>query len=227
MDLNPASHPALDIDAVIADHGRALSEKLQAHRLELFPPAAEKTLRPFPASEVAKLLGIKSGYLRNLALDGKGPEPLVEPRRPALLHRRTSPRIAPLSRRDRARQPALRPPPPRRRTAPDHRRRQLQGRQRQDHDRRPSRPAPHPDRPSRARHRPRPAGQPLRPARPAAGVRRRRQRNPLRRPPLRQPAAAAARDHPQDQLPRPPYRPRQHRADGVRIRHPSHPSDAG
>lgn len=70
---------ATDIDAVIGEHAQELSEKLQAHRLELFPPAAEKTLRAFQVSEAAKILGVKSGYLRNLSLEGKGPEPLVTP----------------------------------------------------------------------------------------------------------------------------------------------------
>ncbi|WP_158743470.1 plasmid partitioning protein RepA [Acidisphaera sp. L21] len=64
-----------DIDAIISAHAQNLSDKLQAHRLELFPPAAEKTLRPFQVSEAAKLLGVKSGYLRNLSLEGKGPSP--------------------------------------------------------------------------------------------------------------------------------------------------------
>src|ERR1700727_57298 len=68
---------AHDIDEVIGNHARELSEKLQAHRLELFPPSAEKTLRAFQVSETAKILGVKSGYLRNLSLEGKGPEPLV------------------------------------------------------------------------------------------------------------------------------------------------------
>jgi chromosome partitioning protein len=70
---------APEIDAVISEHAQNLSEKLQAHRLELFPPSAEKTLRVFQVSEAAKLLGLKSGYLRNLSLEGKGPEPLVTP----------------------------------------------------------------------------------------------------------------------------------------------------
>ncbi|MBW4025599.1 MAG: plasmid partitioning protein RepA [Proteobacteria bacterium] len=75
----PASGLASDIDSIIGHHARELSEKLQAHRLELFPPAAQKTLRPFQASEAAKLLGVNSGYLRNLALEGRGPEPAVTP----------------------------------------------------------------------------------------------------------------------------------------------------
>jgi chromosome partitioning protein len=73
----PATPAAADIDSVISHHARELSEKLQAHRLELFPPRAEKTLRRFPVGEAAKLLGVNSGYLRNLSLEGKGPEPQV------------------------------------------------------------------------------------------------------------------------------------------------------
>lgn len=68
-----------DVDVLITEHGRDLSEKLQAHRLELFPPSAEKPLRPFPLSEVAKILGVHPGYLRNLSLEGKGPVPTVTP----------------------------------------------------------------------------------------------------------------------------------------------------
>jgi chromosome partitioning protein len=70
---------ARDIDTIISEHAQNLSEKLQAHRLELFPPAAQKTLRAFQVSDAAKLLGVKSGYLRNLSLEGKGPHPLVAP----------------------------------------------------------------------------------------------------------------------------------------------------
>jgi chromosome partitioning protein len=66
---------ARDIDAIISAHAQDLSDKLQAHRLELFPPAAEKPLRSFQVSEAAKLLRVKAGYLRNLSLEGKGPTP--------------------------------------------------------------------------------------------------------------------------------------------------------
>jgi chromosome partitioning protein len=66
-----------DIDTLISAQAHELSEKLQAHRLELFPPAAQKPLRAFQAAEAAKLLGVKSGYLRNLSLEGKGPTPAV------------------------------------------------------------------------------------------------------------------------------------------------------
>ncbi len=64
-------------DLLITEHGRDLSEKLQALRLRLFPPSARKPLRRFQLGETAKLLGVKSGYLRNLSLEGKGPSPEV------------------------------------------------------------------------------------------------------------------------------------------------------
>lgn len=80
MDGTPISD-ALDVDvgALIMAQAHELSGKLQAHRLELFPPEARKTLRTFQASETAKYLGVKSGYLRNLSLDQKGPAPSVTP----------------------------------------------------------------------------------------------------------------------------------------------------
>jgi chromosome partitioning protein len=79
--IRPTTSQALasDIDTVIGHHARELSEKLQAHRLELFPPMAQKTLRHFQVSEAAKLLGVKAGYLRNLSLEGKGPDPSFTP----------------------------------------------------------------------------------------------------------------------------------------------------
>src|SRR5208283_3999274 len=60
-------------------HARELSSKLQAHRLQLFPPEAQKTLRKFSSGEAAKLVGINDGYLRHLSLEGKGPQPEVGP----------------------------------------------------------------------------------------------------------------------------------------------------
>ena len=66
-----------DIDTLISAQAQELSAKLQEHRLELFPPAAEKPLRAFQAAEAAKLLSVNSGYLRNLSLEGKGPTPII------------------------------------------------------------------------------------------------------------------------------------------------------
>ena len=61
------------IHELVGSHARELSSKLQAHRLSLFPPQAQKTLRSFSSSEAAKLIGVNDGYLRKLSLEGKGP----------------------------------------------------------------------------------------------------------------------------------------------------------
>ncbi|MBU2960234.1 plasmid partitioning protein RepA [Citreicella sp. C3M06] len=63
------------IDQLVGTHAEKLSERLQAHRAQLFPPHARKTLRKFTSGEVAALLGVKDAYLRKLSLDGKGPQP--------------------------------------------------------------------------------------------------------------------------------------------------------
>ncbi len=63
------------IDTLVGDHARLLSERLQAHRAQLFPPDAKRALRKFTSGEVADLLGVKDGYLRKLSLEGKGPSP--------------------------------------------------------------------------------------------------------------------------------------------------------
>ncbi|OWU83173.1 chromosome partitioning protein ParA [Oceanicola sp. 22II-s10i] len=62
------------IDLLVGDHASRLSERLQAHREQLFPPNARKELRKFTSGEVANLLGVKDAYLRKLHLEGKGPE---------------------------------------------------------------------------------------------------------------------------------------------------------
>ena len=62
------------IHLLVGAHARELSSKLQAHRVQLFPPQAQKTLRRFSSTEAAKLIGINDGYLRRLCLEGKGPE---------------------------------------------------------------------------------------------------------------------------------------------------------
>jgi chromosome partitioning protein len=67
-----------DIADLIAEQSAALSLKLQAHRLKLFPPSAQKPLRAFGIAEAAKFLGVSAGYLKNLSLEGKGPVPSVK-----------------------------------------------------------------------------------------------------------------------------------------------------
>lgn len=63
------------IDKLVGDHALALSERLQAHRAQLFPPNAKRQLRKFTSGEVAELLGVKDAYLRKLDLEGRGPSP--------------------------------------------------------------------------------------------------------------------------------------------------------
>lgn len=63
------------IDQLVGDHAAHLSERLQAHRTQLFPPNARRVLRKFTSGEVADLLGVKDAYLRKLSLEGRGPEP--------------------------------------------------------------------------------------------------------------------------------------------------------
>jgi chromosome partitioning protein len=67
------------IHDLIAGDAHQLSAKLQAHRKKLFPPEAKKSLRRFSSGEAAKLIGINDGYLRQLSLDGKGPQPEIGP----------------------------------------------------------------------------------------------------------------------------------------------------
>lgn len=67
------------IDRVVGDHAARLSERLLAHREQLFPPDALKELRRFTSGEAAALLGVKDAYLRKLSLDGRGPQPQTGP----------------------------------------------------------------------------------------------------------------------------------------------------
>ncbi len=81
MAPQPALQPRSlsEIHEVIAGDAQQLSAKLLAHRKKLFPPEARKTLRRFSSGEAAKLIGINDGYLRQLSLDGKGPQPETSP----------------------------------------------------------------------------------------------------------------------------------------------------
>ncbi|MCF3640286.1 plasmid partitioning protein RepA [Rhizobium sp. TRM95111] len=62
-------------DIRIERHARQLSRQLKLLRDRLFPPLSQKTLRTFTSGEVAQLIGVSDGYLRQLSLDGKGPLP--------------------------------------------------------------------------------------------------------------------------------------------------------
>ncbi|MCF1485567.1 plasmid partitioning protein RepA [Agrobacterium vitis] len=55
----------------------ALSARLRAVGERAFPPAAQKTLRSFTSGEVAQIVNVSDGYLRQLSLDGLGPAPEI------------------------------------------------------------------------------------------------------------------------------------------------------
>ena len=76
-----ASHTQLK--ALIQRHGANLSAQLQAHHRTIFPPEAEKTIRPFSPAETARLLGIHEAYLAQIA-------PEKKPLRPAMKNGRRS-----------------------------------------------------------------------------------------------------------------------------------------
>ncbi|OYU47011.1 MAG: plasmid partitioning protein RepA [Rhizobiales bacterium PAR1] len=61
----------------IAGHAGALSSQLSSLNASLFPPLAKKRLRSFSSGEVAKIVGVSDGYLRQLSLDGLGPSPTI------------------------------------------------------------------------------------------------------------------------------------------------------
>jgi chromosome partitioning protein len=60
-------------DRQIAADAELLSAQLSALRGRLFPPAAQKSLRPFTSGEAAKLIGVSDGYLRQLSFRAKAP----------------------------------------------------------------------------------------------------------------------------------------------------------
>jgi chromosome partitioning protein len=63
--------------ARIARHAGVLSGQLRSLRTVMFPPSANKGLRSFTSGEVARIVGVSDGYLRQLSLDGLGPAPAL------------------------------------------------------------------------------------------------------------------------------------------------------
>src|SRR5690554_1574967 len=63
--------------ARITRRAETLSSRLRAVGERVFPPTAQKSLRSFTSGEVAQIVGISDGYLRQLSLDGLGPSPEV------------------------------------------------------------------------------------------------------------------------------------------------------
>lgn len=65
--------------ARITRRAEALSSRLRSVGERLFPPSARKGLRSFTSGEVAEIVGVSDGYLRQLSLDGLGPAPEIGP----------------------------------------------------------------------------------------------------------------------------------------------------
>jgi len=72
--LNPPKGQTL---SRIARQAELLSAQLSSLNASLFPPTAKKRLRSFSSGEVAKIVGVSDGYLRQLSLDGLGPSPTI------------------------------------------------------------------------------------------------------------------------------------------------------
>lgn len=65
--------------AHITQRAEALSARLRSVGERAFPPTAQKSLRSFTSGEVAEIIGVSDGYLRQLSLDGLGPTPDIGP----------------------------------------------------------------------------------------------------------------------------------------------------
>ncbi|HAT87656.1 MAG TPA: plasmid partitioning protein RepA [Rhizobiales bacterium] len=59
----------------VGHYASLLSGQLNALRERLYPPQAQKSLRKFTAPESARLLGIAESTIRQMSLDGEGPDP--------------------------------------------------------------------------------------------------------------------------------------------------------
>ncbi len=61
----------------IGEHAAILRSQLQAMSEAFYPPNAAKTLRRFSSGEVARILGVSDSRLRQLSIDGHGPQPEI------------------------------------------------------------------------------------------------------------------------------------------------------
>lgn len=69
------------LPSTLAADATELAHQLQLHQQKIFPPASQKSIRKFSPAEAAKFIGIKEGYLRQVAADGHGPTPNENGRR--------------------------------------------------------------------------------------------------------------------------------------------------
>ncbi|MBW9054610.1 plasmid partitioning protein RepA [Rhizobium mesosinicum] len=69
------------LPSLLATDAQELAYQLQQHQAKIFPPLSRKTMRLFSPAEAASYIGIGEGYLRQIAKDGHGPDPLANGRR--------------------------------------------------------------------------------------------------------------------------------------------------
>ncbi|EUB98637.1 plasmid partitioning protein RepA [Rhizobium sp. CF080] len=69
------------LPSLLATDAQELSYQLQQHQAKIFPPLSRKTMRHFSPAEAAGFIGIGEGYLRQVAAEGHGPDPLANGRR--------------------------------------------------------------------------------------------------------------------------------------------------
>ncbi|CAN7613337.1 plasmid partitioning protein RepA, partial [Neorhizobium tomejilense] len=69
------------LPSLLATDAQELSYQLQQHQAKIFPPLSQKTMRVFSPAEAAGFIGIGEGYLRQVAAEGHGPDPLANGRR--------------------------------------------------------------------------------------------------------------------------------------------------
>lgn len=74
-------HEQEHLPSMLSADSQELSRQLQLHQQKIFPPTSQKTIRQFTPSEAAYYIGIGEGYLRQVASEGYGPEPLANGRR--------------------------------------------------------------------------------------------------------------------------------------------------
>jgi chromosome partitioning protein len=69
------------LPSLLAADAQELSYQLQLHQQKIFQPLMQKTIRAFTPAEASAFIGIGEGYLRQVAAEGHGPEPLSNGRR--------------------------------------------------------------------------------------------------------------------------------------------------
>lgn len=81
LQTNNTLHQEEHLPSILAADSLELTRQLQLHQQKLFPPTSQKSIRSFSPAEAAYFIGIGEGYLRQIALEGFGPEPMANGRR--------------------------------------------------------------------------------------------------------------------------------------------------